>query len=290
MDSEEGQDLIIENINKLKKQVELLSKQPRPATPSSQQETIEDDNDATQESHQDIVSSVASSQSTSMHDSNVVNESSVTSVDNQSVSNVDIELPKVCGSPPASNISSTLTFSMLISTSVSVSSISYPSVSYVHSLGPPPLIPRSTEAVSPHPLAPLYSIPSVLPTLSHLNMDTSQPSSRLPIGSTRSIEPLMITPITTAPEVPNHTPQFAASRLPELTLPMFSGHPLEWLTFWDSFRAAIHSNPNLSGVQKFNYLKAQLQGDAAKVITGFPLSDHNYLHAVVILQERFWPN
>ena len=33
MDSEEGQDLIIENINKLKKQVELLSKQPRPATP-----------------------------------------------------------------------------------------------------------------------------------------------------------------------------------------------------------------------------------------------------------------
>ena len=171
---------------------------------------------------------------------------------------------------------------MLNSTSVSVPSISYPSVSYVHSLGPPPLIPRSTEAVSPHPLAPLYSIPLALPTLSHLNLDTSQPSSRLPIVSTRSIEPL-----TTAPEVPNHTPQFAASRLPKLTLPMFSGHPLEWLTFWDSFRAAIHSNPNLSGVQKFNYLKAQLQGDAAKVIAGFPLSDHNYLHAVAILQERF---
>jgi len=68
---------------------------------------------------------------------------------------------------------------------------------------------------------------------------------------------------------------------------MFSGNTLDWLTFWDSFRAAIHLNPNLSSVQKFNYLKAQLQGDAAKAIKGLPLSDHNYLHAVTILQDCF---
>ena len=88
-------------------------------------------------------------------------------------------------------------------------------------------------------------------------------------------------------EVPSHTPQFAASRLPKLTLPMFSGNSLQWLTFWDSFQAAIHSNPNLSGVQKFNCLKAQLQGNAAKTIPGFPLTDCNYLHAVAISQDRF---
>ena len=81
--------------------------------------------------------------------------------------------------------------------------------------------------------------------------------------------------------------QFATSRLPKLTLPTFSGNPLTWLTFWDSFQAAIHLNPTLSGVQKFNYLKAQLQEDAARTIDGIPLSDHNYLHAVTLLQDRF---
>jgi len=34
----------------------------------------------------------------------------------------------------------------------------------------------------------------------------------------------------------------AASRLPKLDLPRFSGEPLEWQTFWDSFQAAVHSN------------------------------------------------
>ena len=68
---------------------------------------------------------------------------------------------------------------------------------------------------------------------------------------------------------------------------MFSRNPLAWLTFWDSFQAAIHLNPNLSGVQKFNYLKAQLQGDAARTIDGIPLCDQNYFHAVTILQDRF---
>jgi len=38
--------------------------------------------------------------------------------------------------------------------------------------------------------------------------------------------------------------------------------------FWDSFYTTIHTNPNLSGVQKFSYLKAQLEGDAARIIAG----------------------
>ena len=83
------------------------------------------------------------------------------------------------------------------------------------------------------------------------------------------------------------TQQFATSHLPKLSLPTFSGDPLTWQASWDSFFAAIHSNPSLSGIQKFNYLKAQLQGDAARAIEGLPLSELNYRHSISLLQDRF---
>ena len=50
--------------------------------------------------------------------------------------------------------------------------------------------------------------------------------------------------------------------------------------FWDCFESAIHLNPNLSGVQKLSYLIAQLKGEAARVITGLPLTNSNYEHSV----------
>ena len=78
-----------------------------------------------------------------------------------------------------------------------------------------------------------------------------------------------------------------SSRLPKLNLPTFSGNPLRWLTFWDSFEAAVHSNTSLGGVQKFTYLKAQIMGDALRAVTGFPLTNSNYEQAVTLLRERF---
>ena len=77
------------------------------------------------------------------------------------------------------------------------------------------------------------------------------------------------------------------ARLPKLTLPTFNGEPLQWETFWDSFDAAVNSNTGLSDVQKFNYLRAQVHGDATRVIAGFPLTDSNYAHFVALLRERF---
>jgi len=46
-------------------------------------------------------------------------------------------------------------------------------------------------------------------------------------------------------------------------------------------------NAGLSGVQKFNYLRAQLHGDAACVVAGFPLTDTNYMHSIDLLKNRF---
>ena len=42
----------------------------------------------------------------------------------------------------------------------------------------------------------------------------------------------------------------------------------------------------MHGNQKFNYLKAQLLGDALRSIAGFPLTNANYQRSIELLQER----
>ena len=76
-------------------------------------------------------------------------------------------------------------------------------------------------------------------------------------------------------------------RLPKLSLPVFAGNPLQWQSFWDSFDAAVHNNPSLNGIQRFNYLKAQLVGEAQQTIAGFPLTNSNYDQAIKLLKDRF---
>ena len=60
-----------------------------------------------------------------------------------------------------------------------------------------------------------------------------------------------------------------------------------WQPFRDSFDSAVHNSPNLSKVQKFNFLRAQLQGDASRVIAGLPLTEDNYDDAIELLSERY---
>ena len=52
---------------------------------------------------------------------------------------------------------------------------------------------------------------------------------------------------------PNPTATSATSgnkhaKLPRLTLKSFLGDPGQWLTFWDSFRSAVHENPELHDI------------------------------------------
>ena len=76
-------------------------------------------------------------------------------------------------------------------------------------------------------------------------------------------------------------------KLPKLNLPYFDGNLLHWQTFWDTFEASMHENGSLSDVQKFTYLRNQVQGVAAQCIAGLPLSSGNYFQAIGILRERF---
>ena len=76
-------------------------------------------------------------------------------------------------------------------------------------------------------------------------------------------------------------------KLPKLSLPIFTGNILEWRTVWDSFESRVHHNDSLSDIQRFSYLRSLLQGDAARVVEGFPLTHTNYIHAVELLTESF---
>ena len=142
---------------------------------------------------------------------------------------------------------------------------------FSNAIGPPPLIPATFHTS-------LSSVSSQRPLIATLFAPRSLYESPM---STR-LDP-MIQPFT-----PGHdTQQFANSHLPKLTLPMFCGDPLTWQTFWDSFYVLIHANRSLSGIQKFTYLKAQLEGDAARAIAGLPLTDANYAHSIALLEERY---
>ena len=76
---------------------------------------------------------------------------------------------------------------------------------------------------------------------------------------------------TSIPTTDHH--EGRVTRLPKLELPQFCGNPLTWQSFWDCFEASIHTNDNLTAVQRLSYLRSQLQGEARRVIAGFPLTN-----------------
>ena len=66
----------------------------------------------------------------------------------------------------------------------------------------------------------------------------------------------------------------------ETTQTEFDGDVTTWGTFWDS-ESAIHGNPKLSAIDKFNYLHS------AEAIAGLALASSNYEEAVTLLKKRF---
>ena len=139
------------------------------------------------------------------------------------------------------------------------------------------------QAHQPGPGTPTQSAPvqqpdqDNVPPPAHDDAHGSQQSSRSP-----SI--LQFAP--TDQDATTHLPDVHV-RLPKLSLPKFSGEPLEWQTFWDSFDASVDSNASLSGVQKFQYLRAQLTGPAAHCVAGLTATNAHYTHAIEMLRQRF---
>ena len=79
-------------------------------------------------------------------------------------------------------------------------------------------------------------------------------------------------------------------KLPKIDIVSYSGDRMRWKEFWDSFECTVHRNENLSGIEKFCYLRSKLSGEAALAVSGLALSNGNYDIAVDILNERFGNN
>ena len=81
-------------------------------------------------------------------------------------------------------------------------------------------------------------------------------------------------------------PAHGPIRPPQLEITPFDGDVLKWQEFWDQFEASIHK-ASYSSVDKFNYLKSKLRGDALGAISGYQLSNSNYEVVVDVLKRRF---
>ena len=76
-------------------------------------------------------------------------------------------------------------------------------------------------------------------------------------------------------------------KLPKLSLKRFNGDLTKWTTFWDTFKSAVHDNPTLTNIDKFNYLNSLLESAAAEAIAGLTLTSANYEEAIATLRPRF---
>ena len=74
---------------------------------------------------------------------------------------------------------------------------------------------------------------------------------------------------------------------PTLELMKFDGDLLKWQEFWDSFDTTVNRNPSLEDIDKLNYLRTQLRGEAKDVIAGLEVTSTSYIVAVDLLKERY---
>ena len=68
-------------------------------------------------------------------------------------------------------------------------------------------------------------------------------------------------------------------KLPKFNLTSFNGDPLKWTIFIEKFTAAVDSQDSLTAIEKFAYLKGQLERPTADCIQGFSLSSKSYEEA-----------
>jgi len=90
-----------------------------------------------------------------------------------------------------------------------------------------------------------------------------------------------------------NTTQFGLSnnqsfyQLPKQKFPTFSGDITEWQGFEDLFISILLHTTGLSDVEKFEYLKTSLEGEALSLVAHLNLTSNNYNSVWDILRDRY---
>ena len=101
------------------------------------------------------------------------------------------------------------------------------------------------------------------------------------------VKKLLYSPTTTVAPLRDSTDRRGV-KLPKLDVPSFDGSLLNWQTFWEQFRIAVHDQSSISDAEKLVYLRNSLKDGCAKsVIEGLSRSGEHYNEAVECLQSRY---
>lgn len=85
----------------------------------------------------------------------------------------------------------------------------------------------------------------------------------------------------------NRVPVQQEVKLPRIELKSFSGRYEDWSSFRDLYSSLIHTNDLLSNVQKLQYLKSNIQGDAENLLKSITITEDNYADAWKKLTDRY---
>ena len=84
----------------------------------------------------------------------------------------------------------------------------------------------------------------------------------------------------------NAKTEFAKVKLPKLVISKFQGTHIDWIRFWNQFKADI-DNSSIDPVAKFSYLKELLLPKVRVHIDGLPFSTEGYERAKNILNSTY---
>lgn len=78
----------------------------------------------------------------------------------------------------------------------------------------------------------------------------------------------------------------SSAKLPKIIIPKFSGEYNEWRAFRDLFLSLVH-NSDMENIQKMQYLKGLLSGEAEQLVRHVNLTGDNYIRCWEMLEARY---
>ncbi|XP_049868263.1 uncharacterized protein LOC126368371 isoform X2 [Pectinophora gossypiella] len=85
----------------------------------------------------------------------------------------------------------------------------------------------------------------------------------------------------------NSSRHYVPTKLPEITVPPFTGKYSDYRTFMCLFNSMVHDNIHLQEIQKLYYLRTFLWGEPLDLIKMLPMVSESYAESLQILNDRY---